>query len=255
MCGSSGAHAARPMGARHRRLVAGAVRGATHADGRRAERGRARHAGLRPPSLQPRIVEPAGLRALGSRGNQIAPGRPLRARTGRQPNGLLVADPDRRSCTRPSGSCRRCRRTTSHLHAPLLPGAQSVRHHQRDRCRRRRAPLSGRLRGFRALAASGQLPLRISYYLFRSVPAASWRLPALDAENKPHQRRPLRANGYVLEGGGEFLAWSAGDFENFLAPRPELADRPKWRDDLTGVARELSRRDGRSASTPPTTSR
>ena len=43
----------------------------------------------------------------------------------------------------------------------------------------------------------------------------------------------------MLEGGGEFLAWSAGDFENFLAPRPELSDRPKWRDDLTGVAREL----------------
>ena len=28
-------------------------------------------------------------------------------------------------------------------------------------------------------------------------------------------------HGYEMEGGGEFLVWSAGDFENFLAPRPE----------------------------------
>jgi hypothetical protein len=31
-----------------------------------------------------------------------------------------------------------------------------------------------------------------------------------------------RLNGYVLEGAGEIIVWDASDFENFLAPRPEL---------------------------------
>jgi predicted amidohydrolase YtcJ len=31
-----------------------------------------------------------------------------------------------------------------------------------------------------------------------------------------------RLDGYVLEGADEVLAWSAHDYENFLAPRPEL---------------------------------
>ena len=44
-------------------------------------------------------------------------------------------------------------------------------------------------------------------------------------------------HGYELEGGGEFLAWSAGDFENFLAPQPMLEDRPTWREDLKRVIR------------------
>lgn len=44
-------------------------------------------------------------------------------------------------------------------------------------------------------------------------------------------------HGYELEGGGEFLAWSVGDFENFLAPQPFLEDRPTWREDLTKILR------------------
>ncbi len=95
--------------------------------------------------------------------------------------------------------------------------------------------------GSAALAANGQLPLRISYYLFPQRPGHELEdFQRWTAENKPDTNGDrLRANGYVLEGGGEFLAWSAGDFENFLAPRPELSDRPKWRDDLAAVAREL----------------
>ena len=30
-------------------------------------------------------------------------------------------------------------------------------------------------------------------------------------------------NGYVIEGGGELLAWSASDYENFTSGRPDLA--------------------------------
>src|SRR5690606_1756839 len=44
-------------------------------------------------------------------------------------------------------------------------------------------------------------------------------------------------HGYELEGGGEFLAWSAGDFENFLAPQPFLEDRSTWREDLKKIIR------------------
>ena len=46
-------------------------------------------------------------------------------------------------------------------------------------------------------------------------------------------------NGYVLEGGGEFLVWSAGDFENFMATRPTLSDRDNWRAELEAVTREI----------------
>jgi hypothetical protein len=31
-------------------------------------------------------------------------------------------------------------------------------------------------------------------------------------------------NGYVIEGGGELLAWKASDYENFTAQRPDLHD-------------------------------
>lgn len=72
------------------------------------------------------------------------------------------------------------------------------------------------------LALQGELPLRISYFLFPQQPGHEiedfrrWSnliVPGLD-EHIGHD------HGYEMEGGGEFLVWSAGDFENFLAPRP-----------------------------------
>lgn len=76
--------------------------------------------------------------------------------------------------------------------------------------------------GSKELAMLGELPLRISYFLFPQKPGREindfkrWMnltVPGLD-EHIGHD------HGYEMEGGGEFLVWSAGDFENFLAPRP-----------------------------------
>jgi predicted amidohydrolase YtcJ len=94
------------------------------------------------------------------------------------------------------------------------------------------------------MARTDGLPLRISYYLFAQKPgqelgdiqgwADSERLNAnLDAHHD---------NGLVLEGAGETLVWSAGDFENFRAERPDLDANPNWREELTAAARTLVRR-------------
>ena len=92
-----------------------------------------------------------------------------------------------------------------------------------------------------ALAEDGSLPIRISNYLFPQRPGAE-----LD-EFRAWIRTQIRnvnlaerlSDGFVVEGGGEFLVWSAGDFENFLAPRPALSDRPGYDRELLAVTREL----------------
>lgn len=86
------------------------------------------------------------------------------------------------------------------------------------------------------LAEEGKLPLRVSFYLFPPVPGREYSdfqkwvkmtQPETDSD-------PLRDNGYVMEGGGEYLVWSAGDFENFMSPRPEQGKNMKA--ELTQVA-------------------
>jgi predicted amidohydrolase YtcJ len=74
-----------------------------------------------------------------------------------------------------------------------------------------------------ALAARPGLPLRISNFLFAQRAGSElefWHKTA--REQHGINRAAHRQNGYVLEGAGEVLAWSAHDYENFLAPRPEL---------------------------------
>ena len=95
--------------------------------------------------------------------------------------------------------------------------------------------------GTQALAASGELSLRISNYLFPQNKGhelaefeewtANWEAGANHAEGL--------MNGFVVEGGGEFLAWSAGDYENFMADRPDITARATWRSDLMAVTRHL----------------
>lgn len=95
--------------------------------------------------------------------------------------------------------------------------------------------------GSAALAASGDLTVRLSNYLFPQNKGgeleefqkwtAEWEQGVNQAAHAMH--------GYVVEGGGEFLVWSAGDYENFLADQPDITTRPNWRAQLLAVTRHL----------------
>ena len=92
-----------------------------------------------------------------------------------------------------------------------------------------------------ALAEAGEMPLRISNYLFPQKPReelAAFRDWTRRFAHNVNLADHL-AHGFVVEGGGEFLAWSAGDFENFLAPRPLLTDRPGYDRELLSITRYL----------------
>jgi predicted amidohydrolase YtcJ len=73
------------------------------------------------------------------------------------------------------------------------------------------------------LATRPGFPVRVSNFLFAQHPGsevAFWEKTA--REPRGVNRAAYRDNGYVLEGAGEVLAYAAHDYENFLAPRPEL---------------------------------
>jgi len=76
--------------------------------------------------------------------------------------------------------------------------------------------------GSKELAKRGALPIRISYFLFPQVPGNEindfkrWMTITTPGFNEDVGHN----HGYEVEGGGEFLVWSAGDFENFMSPRP-----------------------------------
>ena len=92
------------------------------------------------------------------------------------------------------------------------------------------------------LAKANKVPLRISMYLFAQTAGS---------ELQDYQRwteevkldidlATARLNGYVKEGAGENLVHSAGDYENFMAPAPQLSDE-KLRSELTAVTTLLVR--------------
>lgn len=91
----------------------------------------------------------------------------------------------------------------------------------------------------KSLANQGYMPIRLSYYLFPQNKGNEFEeFQSWMEENKTgHNGEIHLEHGYELEGGGEFLTWSAGDFENFLAPQPMLESRPSWRSDLKKVIR------------------
>ena len=74
------------------------------------------------------------------------------------------------------------------------------------------------------LAQRGEMPMRVSVYLFPQTPGKEfvdfrrW----LQANRRDYNRAMRTMHGFTIRGGGEYLVWAAGDFENFLAPRPEL---------------------------------
>ena len=93
--------------------------------------------------------------------------------------------------------------------------------------------------GTKQLADKGAMPIRLSYFLFPQNKGAEYQeFQEWMAENEVGHNGEIHLDhGYELEGGGEFLAWSAGDFENFLAPQPLLEERPTWREDIKRVIR------------------
>lgn len=95
--------------------------------------------------------------------------------------------------------------------------------------------------GTDVLAASGELSMRISTYLFPQNKGAE--LAEFKAWTRDWQAGVNRAeellHGYEVEGGGETLTWSAVDYENFMADRPALEDREGWDAALLEVTRHL----------------
>lgn len=93
--------------------------------------------------------------------------------------------------------------------------------------------------GTKLLADAGNMPMRLSYFLFPQNKGAEYtEFQEWMTNNKVGQNGEIHLeHGYELEGGGEFLAWSAGDYENFLAPQPLFKDRPTWREDIKNVIR------------------
>lgn len=91
------------------------------------------------------------------------------------------------------------------------------------------------------LAKQGQMPIRISVFLFAQKPGSEFD----DYRNWVEGQRlnwnldSLLEYGYGIEGAGENLVWAAGDFENFQADRPDLDTDPRWRAALTRVVRLL----------------
>jgi predicted amidohydrolase YtcJ len=71
------------------------------------------------------------------------------------------------------------------------------------------------------LAADGQLTIRIAYNLFTQKPGAELD----DFERWTDMVRPGQgSDAYRHNGAGEMLVFSAADFEDFRAPRPELPE-------------------------------
>jgi predicted amidohydrolase YtcJ len=87
----------------------------------------------------------------------------------------------------------------------------------------------------RTLAERGELPLRISCFLFPQRPRQELedfrRWTASEAIGRDLD--PRGGGRFTVRGAGELLVASASDFENFLSPRPELA--PGMEADLEAV--------------------
>jgi hypothetical protein len=92
------------------------------------------------------------------------------------------------------------------------------------------------------LAIRPHFPMRISNLLFAQRPGTERAFyEKLSKEEKRNVNRATsRLNGYVFEGAGEVLVWTAADFEDFMAPRPELS--PQMERQLAEVTRLIARK-------------
>lgn len=77
----------------------------------------------------------------------------------------------------------------------------------------------------KGLAQQGLLNMRIGYYLFATTKGTElddfqkWT----SSETLGKNDDMMKPNGYHICGAGENIVWSAADFENFMEPRPVLA--------------------------------
>ncbi|MEM1023427.1 MAG: amidohydrolase [Myxococcota bacterium] len=95
--------------------------------------------------------------------------------------------------------------------------------------------------GTKALATAGEMPIRVSNYLFpqaKGKELAEFQAWTQSFEVDVNMAEGLD-HGYTIRGGGEFLAWAAGDYENFLAERPDITTRNGWDKQLIEVTRHL----------------
>ena len=92
------------------------------------------------------------------------------------------------------------------------------------------------------LATRPSFPLRVSNLLFAQRPGTEREFyEKLTVEEKLNVNRAVsRLNGYVFEGAGEVLVWSSTDFEDFMAPRPDL--NPQMERELAEVTRLLAKK-------------
>ena len=97
--------------------------------------------------------------------------------------------------------------------------------------------------GSRAVVEHGELSLRISYHLFAQQAgreADDFRAWTSQYQAGKNEDEHLE-HGFELEGGGEFLAHSVGDWENFMAARPDLGVRQAAGEDPKGDLKEILR--------------
>jgi predicted amidohydrolase YtcJ len=86
-------------------------------------------------------------------------------------------------------------------------------------------PYPGDYRAVETLAGRPKFPIRVSNLLFAQQPGTEREFyeKLSDEEKRNVNRAASRLNGYVFDGAGEVLVWSAADFEDFMAPRVELS--------------------------------
>jgi predicted amidohydrolase YtcJ len=96
--------------------------------------------------------------------------------------------------------------------------------------------------GSQAVARVGEMAVRIGYYLFPQTAgkeAGDFRNWTSAYQAGKNEAKDLE-HGFELEGGGEFLAHSVGDWENFLAARPDLGARKAAGQDPAGDLHEVA---------------